>query len=89
MNPILLQDFILLIANHTGMQIQDRDRIELVKKLESRVLALKLSSTAAYYQLLSTTAIAHKGKQIAHKLRIRQELNINFITNQNYFRVDN
>jgi chemotaxis protein methyltransferase CheR len=88
MNPILLQDFIQLIANHTGMQIQDRDRLELVKKLESRVLALKLSTTAAYYQLLSTEAIAST-KNAAEIERARAQeweaLTLLLTTGETYF----
>jgi chemotaxis protein methyltransferase CheR len=87
-NPILLQDFIQLIANHTGMQVQDRDRIELVKKLESRVLALKLSSTAAYYQLLSTAIITGTRDAIALERARAQEweaLTLLLTTGETYF----
>jgi hypothetical protein len=34
MNPDLIQDFIQLIARHTGIQIQDKNQTELAKKKE-------------------------------------------------------
>lgn len=59
MNPALIHDFVQLIARHTGIQIQDRDRIELVKKIGVRITAQKLRSEADYYQLLASPS----GKQ--------------------------
>lgn len=56
-NSALIQDFIQLIARQTGMQVQDRDRVELVKKIGMRMAAQKLATPEAYYQLLATPSI--------------------------------
>jgi chemotaxis protein methyltransferase CheR len=86
MNPDLLQNFIRLIASHTGMQIQDRDRVELVKKIDMRVTALKLASPTAYYQLLDTIALP--GNKTDLELSRAQEweaLTLLLTTGETYF----
>ncbi|AFY74179.1 methylase of chemotaxis methyl-accepting protein [Synechococcus sp. PCC 7502] len=54
MNPSLIHDFVQLIASRTGIQVQDKDRTELVKKINLRITAQKLTTPEAYYQLLAT-----------------------------------
>lgn len=86
MNPDLLQNFIQLISSHTGMQIQDRDRVELVKKIDMRVAALKLTTPTAYYQLLDTIALpGNKTNQELAKTQEWEALTLLLTTGETYF----
>ncbi len=88
MNPTLLQDFIQLIASHTGMQIQDRDRVELVKKIGIRMSAQKLATPEAYYQLLATEPIPGSKNAIDQERARAQEwegLTLLLTTGETYF----
>ncbi|MGK7923438.1 MAG: CheR family methyltransferase [Trichodesmium sp.] len=52
MNPILLQQFIQLIARYTGLHIREQDYNSFCNKIFVRIKLLKLSSPEEYYQLL-------------------------------------
>ncbi|MBD2070525.1 protein-glutamate O-methyltransferase CheR [Leptolyngbya sp. FACHB-671] len=53
--------FVRLIAKHTGIEIRARDQANLSTKISSRMKALKLDSSTAYYQLLeSSNADSHQ-----------------------------
>ena len=54
MNPTLLQNFIQLIADYTGLHIREQDYDSLYKKIFVRIKSLKLSSPEQYYQLLAS-----------------------------------
>ncbi len=48
-----IQKIIQLIANHTGLEIRERDKSGLSEKILSRMKALKLESPDSYYKLLN------------------------------------
>ena len=50
----LIQAFIRLIANHTGLEIRERDKVALSEKIILRMKRLKLGSPETYYQLLNS-----------------------------------
>jgi chemotaxis protein methyltransferase CheR len=77
MNPDLIHDFVQLIASYTGIQIQDRDRQELAKKIGVRVTAQKLNKPEAYYQLLATPSMLAKQEW--------QDLALLLTTGETYF----
>ncbi|MEB3341568.1 CheR family methyltransferase [Okeania sp.] len=52
MNPTLLQNFIKLIANYTGLHIREPDYNSFCHKILMRISSLKYSSPEEYYQLL-------------------------------------
>jgi len=52
MNPTLLQNFIQLITDYTGLHIREQDYDSLCHKIFVRIKSLKLSSPEQYYQLL-------------------------------------
>ncbi len=52
MNPTLLQKFIQLIADYTGLHIREQDYDNLCNKIFVRIKLLKFSSPEQYYQLL-------------------------------------
>ncbi|MCT7981960.1 tetratricopeptide repeat protein [Laspinema sp. A4] len=52
MSEVLIQLFVQLIANYTGLRIRTQDREALCRKLGSRIRSLKLSSPEDYYKLL-------------------------------------
>lgn len=52
MDNALLQAFVQLISQKTGLQIRPEDRTNLHKKIDVRVRALRLPSAVQYYQLL-------------------------------------
>lgn len=52
MSEVLIQLFVQLISNYTGLRIRTQDREALCRKLGSRMRALKLSSPEDYYKLL-------------------------------------
>ncbi|MGD1717235.1 CheR family methyltransferase [Dapis sp. BLCC M172] len=54
MNPILLQKFIQLIADYTGLHIREQDYDSLCNKIFLRIKLLKLSSPEQYYKLLES-----------------------------------
>lgn len=54
MNNLQLQNFIKLIAKHTGLHIREQDKQALCNKLSNRIGALNLSTPEQYYQLLDT-----------------------------------
>ncbi|MCT7965642.1 tetratricopeptide repeat protein [Laspinema sp. D1] len=70
MSEALIQLFVQLISNYTGLRIRTQDREALCRKLASRIRALKLSSPEDYYKLLqeginsnnSYSAIAAQGE---------------------------
>jgi chemotaxis protein methyltransferase CheR len=57
MNPLLLQNFIDLIANRTGIRVRDKDQAELIKKIRMRMIALKFSTPETYYHYLTPQPI--------------------------------
>jgi chemotaxis protein methyltransferase CheR len=77
MNPTLIHDFVQLIASHTGIQIQERDRLDLIKKIGVRLTAQKLNTPEAYYQLLATPSILAKQEW--------QDLALLLTTGETYF----
>ncbi|AFY83740.1 CheR family methyltransferase [Oscillatoria acuminata] len=52
MSEVLIQLFVQLISNYTGLRIRTQDREALCRKLGSRMRSLKLSSPEDYYKLL-------------------------------------
>jgi chemotaxis protein methyltransferase CheR len=70
MSEVLIQLFVQLISNYTGLRIRTQDQEALCRKLGSRIRSLKLSSPEEYYQLLqgaidpshSFSAIAAQGE---------------------------
>lgn len=54
MNDILLQRFIQLISNNTGLHIREQDKASLSQKIYARMKLLKLSVPDQYYQLLES-----------------------------------
>lgn len=52
MSETLIQLFVQLISNYTGLRIRTQDREALCRKLGSRIRSLKLSSPEDYYKLL-------------------------------------
>ncbi|MCT7974408.1 CheR family methyltransferase [Laspinema olomoucense] len=52
MSEVLIQLFVQLIANYTGLRIRTQDQEALCRKLGSRMRSLKLSSPEDYYKLL-------------------------------------
>ena len=54
MNPTLLQKFIQLIADYTGLHIREQDYDSLCKKIFLRIKLLNFSSPEEYYQLLAS-----------------------------------
>ncbi|WP_254567374.1 CheR family methyltransferase [Oscillatoria sp. HE19RPO] len=52
MSEVLIQLFVQLISNYTGLRIRTQDREALCRKLGSRIRSLKLSSPEDYYKLL-------------------------------------
>ncbi len=56
MSEALIQLFVQLIANYTGLRIRTQDREALGRKLGSRMRSLKLSSPEDYYKLLEGVA---------------------------------
>jgi chemotaxis protein methyltransferase CheR len=55
LNLSLKQNFIELIAQHTGIKIRPSDQSTLDEKIFSRIKALKLNSPQDYYNLLSAS----------------------------------
>jgi chemotaxis protein methyltransferase CheR len=55
MNQVLIEQFVKLIAQNTGLFIRPQDWLPLQKKLLVRLSALRLSSLEEYYQLLATS----------------------------------
>lgn len=55
MNDQLLQQFLQLIATHTGLHIREQDRQNLAKKIYARMKLLNISSPEHYYQLLNAS----------------------------------
>ncbi|KJH71372.1 CheR family methyltransferase [Aliterella atlantica] len=55
MNDQLLQQFLQLIATHTGLHIREQDRENLAKKIYTRMKLLNISSPEHYYQLLNAS----------------------------------
>ncbi len=55
MNQALIEQFVKLIAQNTGLFIRPQDWLPLQRKLLGRVSALNLSSLEEYYQLLATS----------------------------------
>jgi chemotaxis protein methyltransferase CheR len=58
MNEIILQQFIQLIADRIGLQIRVKDWSQLIKKINMRIKALKLSTYEKYYELLNNPSIS-------------------------------
>jgi len=52
MSEVLIQLFVQLISDYTGLRIRTQDREALCRKLGSRIRTLKLSSPEDYYKLL-------------------------------------
>lgn len=57
-NETLLQHFIQLISQHTGLHVREQDWSALCQKIEFRCQLLKLPEPQAYYQLLSANTDA-------------------------------
>lgn len=55
MNQVLIEQFVKLIAQNTGLFIRPQDWLPLQRKLLVRLSALSLSSLEEYYQLLATS----------------------------------
>ncbi len=55
MNQVLIEQFVKLIAQNTGLLIRPQDWLLLQRKLLMRLNALRLSSLEEYYQLLATS----------------------------------
>ncbi len=86
MNPILLQNFVQLIANQTGLQIRDRDHLDLIKKIGTRVIALKLAKPEAYYQLLTNISAQDGNYKLARSSQQEWEaLTLLLTTGETYF----
>jgi chemotaxis protein methyltransferase CheR len=88
MNPDLIEDFIQLIARRTGIQIRDKDHIELVKKIGARKTALKLATPEAYYQLLDAPQASNNKDKITQANSSAQEweaLTLLLTTGETYF----
>ncbi len=62
MNPILLQKFIQLIADYTGLHIRYQDYDSLCNQIFLRIKLLKLSSSEQYYKLLESKNQASKNE---------------------------
>jgi chemotaxis protein methyltransferase CheR len=61
MNDSILDLFVQLIANNTGLHIRSQDRRTLTQKIASRMKAIKLAMPEHYYQLLQAdTEISQK-----------------------------
>ncbi|MCA1990606.1 MAG: protein-glutamate O-methyltransferase CheR [Coleofasciculus sp. S288] len=54
LNEGLLQNFIQLVAKHTGLEIRERDQSNLSEQILLRMKSLKLYSPENYYQLLDS-----------------------------------
>ncbi len=52
-----IEAFVQLIAKHTGLEIRERDQIDLCEKIFCRMKALKISFSRAYYQLLDSQTL--------------------------------
>ncbi len=88
MNPDLIQDFIQLIAKRTGLQVQDKDHLELAKKIGLRITALKLPTPEIYYQLLlnqPSQEIADRRKQAHSSAQEWEALTLLLTTGETYF----
>jgi chemotaxis protein methyltransferase CheR len=88
MNPDLIQDFIQLIAQQTGIQIQDKNQTELAKKIGVRITALKLPTPEAYYQLLLNQPpqeISDRRKQANSSAQEWEALTLLLTTGETYF----
>lgn len=55
MNAVIIQNFVQLILNQTGLQIREQDQKDFSNKIYSRMKFLKLNTPEQYYQLLSNT----------------------------------
>lgn len=55
MNAVIIQNFLQLILNQTGLQIREQDQKDFCNKIYSRMKVLKLNTPEQYYQLLSNT----------------------------------
>ena len=62
MNPTLLQKFIQLIADYTGLHIREQERQTLSNKIFARMKLLKISSPQQYYQILECQSPASKNE---------------------------
>ncbi|MEE3719498.1 CheR family methyltransferase [Tumidithrix elongata RA019] len=86
MNPTLLQDFVQLIARHTGIQVQEKDRGELVKKIALRMTAQKLTTPEVYYQLLAIPSTQGSSGEADRLMRQEwEDLTLLLTTGETYF----
>lgn len=61
LNKGLIEAFIRLIAQHTGLEIRERDKATLSEKIVLRMKDVKLKAPESYYQLLnSSTSESHQ-----------------------------
>ncbi len=86
MNEILIQLFVQLISNYTGLRIRTQDREALCRKLGSRIRALKLSSPEDYYKVLEQgiDPTNNTGLGIAAQVEWRELITI-LTTGESYF----
>jgi chemotaxis protein methyltransferase CheR len=88
MTPSLIEDFIQLIASHTGIQIRDRERIELVKKIGMRMAELKIATPESYYLLLRdglAESKHNKSDREPSKVQEWEALTLLLTTGETYF----
>ena len=83
MNNLLLQNLIELIAKHTGLHTREQDKQALLRKINTRIQALQLSTAEQYYQLLDTST--NNGSIETLGDREWKELTLLLTTGESYF----